>query len=39
MLGGGRIYVPVNVTPIGDDGFPMPVKHQPAPAGGKDGTP
>jgi hypothetical protein len=26
-LGGDRLYVPVNTTPIDDDGFPRPVKR------------
>ncbi len=33
LSGGDRLYVPVNVTPIGDDGLPMPVaRGGPAPA-------
>ena len=27
MNGGDRLYVPVNVTPIGDDGLPMPIRR------------
>ncbi|CAA2142757.1 phage portal protein [Hyphomicrobium sp. ghe19] len=27
--GGDRLYVPVNTTPIGDDGFPRPIARQP----------
>jgi len=34
MPGGNRLYVPVNITPIGDDGFPRPVAHTPARGGG-----
>jgi HK97 family phage portal protein len=29
FLGGDRLYVPVNVTPIGDDGWPRPVARDP----------
>jgi len=28
IAGGERLYVPVNSTPIGDDGFPRPVARQ-----------
>jgi HK97 family phage portal protein len=33
LPGGSRLYVPVNVTPIGDDGFPMPVRREQAKPG------
>lgn len=32
ITGGDRLYVPVNSTPIGDDGFPRPVARQPQPS-------
>lgn len=40
VKGGDRPYVPVNLTPIGDDGLPMPIARAPAPApGAQNGTP
>jgi HK97 family phage portal protein len=40
QLGGDRLYIPMNIIPIGDDGFPRPnvVKPPAAPTAGNSGA-